>query len=450
MRTISNIFFDFIFLFSLFLISIKFNFSKSSNVPSDFLLAIIFLAIGILLINGGLGFYEKVNKKTNREIKIRGFISLCLSVTLAYFIFSYSQINFGDERKLIIALIASVIMMLIYRLYAFHATNKGFLRQRILVYGAGELAISVGEKLTGYDSSLDLVGYYTGLKEKENNEAKGNFLTSHKTLTQHVHEQKVDEIVVALSERRGGSMPMRELLDCKLSGVSVVDMASHFEKKMGKISLDYVSVGNLIFSEGFKQGLVRTFLKRLFDIVFSLILIIISSPVLLLAGIFIILESGRPLIYFQERVGLNGQLFNVFKLRSMQQDAEEKDKPVWASLKDARITGVGRVIRKFRIDELPQLFCVLTGQMSLVGPRPERYFFVQKLIHELPFYAVRQSVKPGLTGWAQVRYHYGSSVEDAAEKLQYDLYYVKNNSIFLDFLVLFETVGVVLTGKGSH
>jgi exopolysaccharide biosynthesis polyprenyl glycosylphosphotransferase len=196
--------------------------------------------------------------------------------------------------------------------------------------------------------------------------------------------------------------------------------------------------------------MLRRILKRIFDIVFSLILIILALPILLISSLLILFESGWPLIYCQERVGLNGKLFNVYKLRSMTRDAEEKDKPVWALLNDNRITGVGRIIRKFRIDELPQLFSVLTGKMSLVGPRPERNFFVQKLIQELPFYAVRQSVKPGLTGWAQVRYHYGSTVEDAAEKLQYDLYYVKNNSVFLDFVVLFETVGVVLTGKGSH
>jgi exopolysaccharide biosynthesis polyprenyl glycosylphosphotransferase len=196
--------------------------------------------------------------------------------------------------------------------------------------------------------------------------------------------------------------------------------------------------------------MLRRILKRIFDVVFSLILIILALPILLISSLLILFESGWPLIYCQERVGLNGKLFNVYKLRSMTRDAEDKDKPVWALLNDNRITGVGRIIRKFRIDELPQLFSVLTGKMSLVGPRPERNFFVQKLIQELPFYAVRQSVKPGLTGWAQVRYHYGSTVEDAAEKLQYDLYYVKNNSVFLDFVVLFETVGVVLTGKGSH
>lgn len=449
-RTVSSIFFDFLLLTSLFLISIKFNLTKLSNLSEDFILTITCLTFGILIINSGLGFYEKVNKKTTKEIKIRGLLALCLSLGLAFMTLNYLQINVGDERNLIIALIASVVMMLSHRLYAFHEAHKGFLRQRILVYGSGKTALGVGEKLLDYDSSVDLVGYYTGLKEREINNKKEKFLSTHKTLTQHVREQKVDEIIVALSERRGGSMPMRELLDCKLNGIRVVDMAHHFEKKMGKISLDYVSAGHLIFSEGFKQGMFRRFFKRLFDIVFSVILIILALPVLMISGILILIESGWPLIYCQERVGLNGKLFNVYKLRSMKRDAEEKDKPVWALLHDNRITGVGRIIRKFRIDELPQLFSVLTGKMSLVGPRPERNFFVQKLIQELPFYAVRQSVKPGLTGWAQVRYHYGSTVEDAAEKLQYDLYYVKNNSVFLDFVVLFETVGVVLTGKGSH
>lgn len=449
-RTVSSIFFDFLLLTSLFFISIKFNITKLSSLSEDFILIITFLTFGILIINSGLGFYEKVNKKTTREINIRGFLALCLSLGLAYLTLNYLQINLGDERNLIIALIASVVMMLAHRLYVFHEIHKGFLRQRILVYGSGKIARSVGEKLLGYDSSVDLVGYYTGLNEKEVNNDKEKFLSSSKTLTQHVHDQKVDEIIVALSERRGGSMPMRELLDCKLNGVRVVDMAHHFEKKMGKISLDYVSAGHLIFSEGFKQGMIRRILKRIFDIIFSLILIILALPLLLISSLLILFESGWPLIYCQERVGLNGKLFNVYKLRSMKRDAEDKDKPVWALLNDHRITGVGRIIRKFRIDELPQLFSILTGKMSLVGPRPERYFFVQKLIQELPFYAVRQSVKPGLTGWAQVRYHYGSTVEDAAEKLQYDLYYVKNNSVFLDFVVLFETVGVVLTGKGSH
>jgi exopolysaccharide biosynthesis polyprenyl glycosylphosphotransferase len=190
--------------------------------------------------------------------------------------------------------------------------------------------------------------------------------------------------------------------------------------------------------------------KRLFDIIFASILIILASPVMLLAAIAILLESGGPILYLQERVGLNGRLFNVIKFRSMRTDAEIDGQPRWATAQDDRVTRVGRILRKLRIDELPQLFSVLSGDMSLVGPRPERPYFVDKLTQELPYFAVRQSVKPGVTGWAQVRYHYGASVEDAAEKLQYDLYYVKNHTLFLDLVILFETVGVVLTAKGAH
>ena len=171
---------------------------------------------------------------------------------------------------------------------------------------------------------------------------------------------------------------------------------------------------------------------------------------MLVTAILIVLESGFSVLYFQERVGLNGRLFNVVKFRSMRSDAEKDGQPRWASAKDDRVTKIGRVIRKLRIDELPQLFSVLGGTMSLVGPRPERPFFVDSLTEQIPYYAVRHSVKPGVTGWAQIRYQYGASVEDSAEKLQYDLYYVKNHSLFLDILILFETVGVVLMRKGAQ
>jgi sugar transferase (PEP-CTERM system associated) len=265
-----------------------------------------------------------------------------------------------------------------------------------------------------------------------------------------VRKEQVDEIVVAVSERRGGSMPLRELLDCKLQGVLVIDLATHFEKTLGQIRLDAVNAGWLIFSDGFAQGWIRTLVKRVFDIAFAIVLIVLALPVMLVTGVLIRLESRGPIFYIQERVGLHGKSFNVIKFRSMRIDAEKDGKPVWAAASDDRTTRVGRVIRKSRIDELPQLFNVLGGSMSLVGPRPERPYFVDKLTNEIPYFAVRQSIKPGVTGWAQVRYHYGASVEDAAEKLQYDLYYVKNHSLLLDLVVLFETVGVVLMGWGAH
>ena len=294
------------------------------------------------------------------------------------------------------------------------------------------------------------MGYYAGPNEVVKEVPASGLLSTEKSLTDIVLEQQVDQIVVALYERRGGSMPLRELLDCKLQGVRVVDIATYFEATLGQIRLDAVSAGWLIFGDGFNQGLARTMTKRLFDIVCATLLILLALPVMLVTGILILIESGGPILYQQERVGLNGRLFNVVKFRSMRTDAEKDGKPRWASTTDDRVTRVGRVLRKARIDELPQLFSVLKGDMSLVGPRPERPYFVDKLTQEIPYYAVRQSVKPGVTGWAQVRYHYGASVKDSAEKLQYDLYYVKNHSLFLDLVVLFETVGVVLMFKGAQ
>jgi len=324
------------------------------------------------------------------------------------------------------------------------------MRQRVLVFGTGARAKLVGRTLKKSDPNVDLVGYYASPNEVEAEVSTRGLLLPEKSLTDIVMDEQVDEIVIALSERRGGSMPLRELLDCKLRGVRVVDIATHFEETLGQIRLDSVSAGWLIFGDGFEQGLVRTIVKRLFDIVCATVLLVLALPIMLVTGILILLESGGPILYLQERVGLNGRIFNVVKFRSMRTDAEKDGQPRWASAGDDRITRVGRVIRKLRIDELPQLFSVLGGDMSLVGPRPERPYFVDKLTQEIPYYAVRQSVKPGVTGWAQVRYHYGASIEDSAEKLQYDLYYVKNHTLFLDLVVLFETVGVVLMGKGAQ
>ena len=195
---------------------------------------------------------------------------------------------------------------------------------------------------------------------------------------------------------------------------------------------------------------MRTFVKRVFDLVVASLLLIIALPVMIATAIVIVLESGFPIVYRQERVGRAGRVFQLAKFRSMRPDAEADGRPRWAASNDNRITRVGRFIRKYRIDELPQLVNVLKGDMSLVGPRPERPFFVDQLTQNIPFYAARHSVKPGLTGWAQVRYHYGATLDDAANKLQFDLYYVKNHSLFLDLVVLFETVVVVVTGKGAQ
>ena len=243
---------------------------------------------------------------------------------------------------------------------------------------------------------------------------------------------------------------MRALLDCKLRGIRVSDAQTHFEKSRGQIKLDYVNAGWLIFGSGFNQTPARAVVKRIFDVSCTLVLLLVSTPVMLLTSLLIALESRGPVFYKQERVGAAGRVFKVLKFRSMRADAERDGKPRWAAAKDDRVTRVGRVIRTFRIDEIPQLFNVLKGEMSLVGPRPERPFFVGQLTETLPYYAVRHSLKPGITGWAQVKYQYGATLEDSREKLEYDLFYVKNHCLSLDLLILFKTVAVVLSGKGAR
>jgi sugar transferase (PEP-CTERM system associated) len=407
------------------------------------------LAVGMLVINGSMGFYQRVHGRSVNQSRARAVLAMLLAVPVTYAVFGLVPLGIEGRQGLAMAAMVGLVLVLLHRVYAGHSGPQAALRHRVLVFGTGPRAALVGRALKKDDPHVDVVGYYASPNEAEAEVSAWGILPRNKSLTDTALELEVDEIVVALVERRGGSMPLRELLDCKLHGVRVVDMATHFEKTKGQIRLDSVSAGWLVFGDGFSQGGFRTVVKRIFDIVCALALIALTSPVMLIAALVIKLESRGPVFYRQERVGFNGRLFNVVKFRSMRTDAE-KNGPQFASAEDDRVTRVGRFIRKVRIDELPQLFSVLNGDMSLVGPRPERPFFVDQLTRQIPYYAVRQSVKPGVTGWAQVRYHYGASLEDSAEKLQYDLYYVKNHSLFLDLVILFETVGVVLMAKGAR
>lgn len=240
------------------------------------------------------------------------------------------------------------------------------------------------------------------------------------------------------------------MLTARIQGIPVMDLAAFYEQTTGEVPVDSLKSSYLVYGRGFAQDRARTIVKRAFDVLTSSFLLLLASPVMLVTMLAIKLESDGPVIYRQERVGLGGKSFMCLKFRSMRTDAEKNGVAVWASKNDPRVTRVGAFIRKTRIDELPQLFSVLKGEMSMVGPRPERPSFVAQLKEQIPFYDVRHSVKPGVTGWAQVRYAYGASVEDALHKHQYDLYYVKNNSLFLDLLVIFETVSVVLFREGAQ
>jgi sugar transferase (PEP-CTERM system associated) len=258
----------------------------------------------------------------------------------------------------------------------------------------------------------------------------------------------IDRIFVGLSDRRG-RLPLRELLRAKLRGVRVEDVNTVYERLTGKLLLEDLRPSWLIFSDGFRASRLTRQSKRIFDIVLALVGLVVGAPLMLLTGSAVWLESGFPVLYRQERVGENGRVFTLYKFRSMQQDAEQGT-PLWAGVEDQRVTRIGRLIRRIRFDELPQLWNVLRGDMSFVGPRPERSYFVAQLAAQIPFYEQRHAVKPGITGWAQVKYRYGASLEDSLEKLRYDLYYVKHMSLPFDLTIFFDTIKVVLFAKGAR
>jgi sugar transferase (PEP-CTERM system associated) len=408
------------------------------------------LAGCMFVINSATGFYQHVHNRSITESCARALFGLLFGLPLAYVIFSLIPSDTSHRDLLTLVAMAAVAAVMVHRVYAAHSGTQARLRSRILIFGTGFAARAVNNTLRASDPHAQIVGFYAGPNETVPEVPTAEIINGDANLTEAALKHNVDEIVVALSERRGGSMPLRQLLDCKLSGVRVVDIATHFEKTLAQINIKHVNAGWLIFGDGFSQGMLRAAIKRVCDVVFAVLILAITWPIMLMTALAIRFESRGPVLYRQERVGLNGVPFNVIKFRSMRTDAEKDGKPRWATKNDDRVTRVGRFIRKVRIDELPQLFNVLVGEMSMVGPRPERQYFVDELIGKIPYYAVRHSVKPGVTGWAQVRYEYGSTIEDSVEKLQYDLYYVKNHSLFLDLLIMLETVAVVLTGKGAR
>lgn len=336
-----------------------------------------------------------------------------------------------------------------YSCHSVFSTKKW--AQRVLVLGSGNVAEDVARiVLDKKDSSVELVGFV----DKDPNEV-GRVIVNPKIIGTYDKLCDIAEmhmpvtVVVALDDRRGG-VPFEELLACKMRGIAVEDHVTFLEKLLGKLMVENLNPGHLIFSDGFKKPKILMTARRLLDIFFSFVGLIIVSPLMLLVSILIKLDSRGPVFFKQERVGENNGIFRIYKFRSMRIDAETSTGPVWAEENDPRITRVGRFIRRCRIDEIPQFWNVLKGDMSFIGPRPERPCFVKELTKKIPYYAQRHSIKPGITGWAQVKYRYGSTEEDALEKLKYEIYYIKNLSPFLDLLILFETVKIVLFGKGAR
>jgi sugar transferase (PEP-CTERM system associated) len=320
------------------------------------------------------------------------------------------------------------------------------LDERVLMLGTGPVARLVAREIAKqHDFGYHIVGFVDDGNEPPNDVY---ILGTTADLGTIVARHRIDRIVVALTDGRG-RLPIRELLQAKLAGVRVEEGATTYERIAGKVLLDQLKPSWLVFSAGFRASRATRAAKRALDVVFATFGLVAGSPLMLMTALAIRLESAGPILYRQERVGAGGCAFTVLKFRSMAIDAESGT-PIWAASHDSRITRVGRFIRTTRLDELPQLWNVLRGEMSFVGPRPERRFFVDRLEAEIPFYAERHTVRPGITGWAQVRYHYGASIEDATEKLRYDLYYIKHLSIGFDLTIFVDTVRVILVGKGAQ
>ena len=397
------------------------------------------------------GAYERQHNQSANVLAVRIASSLLLGSVILGLLFYMAPAITTGRAALALAVFVSFVAIMALRLVFLRISRAYDLRLRLLVLGAGEAANLVREaearrELTG----INIISFMPMPGDREENKGIGLVQTPG-ALTKFVENNNVDIIVLAMDERRKG-LPVHELLDCKMGGIEVIDLLTFFERYTNKIRLDIIKPSWLFLSDGFQINNFRRLWKRSLDIVTVSLLIPFVMPLMLISSLAIWVESRfrGPVLYSQTRVGENGKLFQIYKFRSMVSNAEGDGVARWAAKNDSRITRVGAILRKFRLDELPQLFNVIKGDMSFVGPRPERPEFVERLSRNIPYYNERHRVKPGLTGWAQIKYPYGASEEDGREKLQYDLYYVKNYSILLDALVLLQTAEVVLLGKGAQ
>jgi sugar transferase (PEP-CTERM system associated) len=397
--------------------------------------------------------YDLNVTNTYQELIIRLMQALGASaifLALVYFMFPICIIGRGI---FIVSICFVVAFIVVWRIAYTHVLNNGLFNKRIILLGSGDLAKNIAKEIIenrdcGYQVAAMVNGNETGVVSMI--DVSANICRNgYEGLCKNAKALDIDKIVVAIEERRSG-FPIRQLLNCRVDGIEVIEGISFYEMLTGKLIVEKINPSWLIFSDGFKKFWMRKVLKRTGDLILSVLMLVFLAPVLITVAILIKIDSKGPVFFSQERVGENRKPYMVHKFRSMVQDAEKTSGPVWAQADDCRVTRVGHFIRKWRIDEFPQLFNVIKGEMSFVGPRPEREFFVRELEEAIPYYAERFSVKPGVTGWAQVSYPYGASVEDAKEKLNYDLFYIKNMSIFMDLMVVMRTVKTVLFGEGAR
>ena len=437
-------------LFAAILLTLRMDHNQALSRPDLALVAFVFAAT-IICLNGAFGLYRGARTLSTSSYLLRVVLAPAIGIPLALLAAQLLPGGAPLQEQWGSALLLALIGLLLVRHVIVLPLVAALLPHRVLVLGTGPEARLVEASLTSTNPlGIRLVGFYALEKMQDIAVSPGKVISRGGTLEDTVRQLAVHEVIVAVRQQRGGVLPLRSLLDCRLDGVQITDLARYFERVHGQVPIESLKVSWLIYGHGFRQNAVRNAVKRSFDVLVSAVLVMLSVPIVAVAALLIAAEGGGPIIYRQERVGFRGRTFTVLKLRSMSRDAEQDGKPTWATRNDARVTRVGRFIRRARIDELPQLLNVLKGEMSFVGPRPERPEFVAMLTDQIPFYAVRHSVKPGLTGWAQVRYSYGATVEQSIHKLEYDLYYVKNHTLLLDLVILLETVRVVLLGEGAR
>jgi len=411
----------------------------------------LLVALFVTATMAAFGLYQPHVRHNRIDLLLRIALAFAFGgVALLVMYYAIPQTYIG-RGVLTIALIIGFVFISTLRLVVYSLFGVETFKRRILILGAGENADLINRRLRRRSDrkAFTVVGFVPIdrqarvvaddlLVELD----QGSLLDT--ALRLHVHE-----IVVAPDERRGG-LPMDQILQCVQKGIAIVDLPAFFEREAGLIKLEIADPSSLVFSGGFDHSFPRRLNKRAFDIAAALVLLLVAWPAMLIVALAVWLESGSPILYRQVRVGEGGRTFSLTKFRSMRTDAEKDGVARWASSNDDRTTRIGRFIRATRLDELPQLFNVLAGDMSFVGPRPERPQFVDQLNGEIRYYNVRHSVKPGLTGWAQLRYPYGASVNDAREKLKFDLFYVKNHGLVFDFMILLQTVEVVLFRRGAR
>jgi len=402
-----------------------------------------------------MGVYAAMVREGFSSMVLRTVVSFFFLGSLSLYLLSLLlPADFIHKGLIFWGVIFGSFLVILARVIFMLVVDTAKLKRRVVIYGAGSRAKKLLEDLSPEVDVLgvEVVGCIPNANEHIEVDEK-TVLPFPSNWLDFVKRVQISEIVVSPDERRraegGAAFPLNDFLDCKLAGVPSCDALSFCERELGKIDITLLQPSWMLYSDGFKYSKRRMIAKRLFDLLLASVFFLVLWPFMLLTAIAVKLESPGPVLYHQVRVGLNGRHFRIYKFRSMRQDAE-KNGAVWAQKNDARVTRVGAFIRNTRLDELPQLYNVLSGSMSFVGPRPERPEFVKDLSLQIPFYDTRHKVKPGLMGWAQLKYPYGASVEDAKNKLQYDLYYTKNHSFLMDMLIMIQTVEIILLGKGVH